>query len=130
MADEEIIIMVLIDSRLIAPFFEWLESIKDVTHQASISRNVQKLARCLGDRKNVGEGVWELRIDVGPGYRVYYANIGKEYVLLLGGGDKSSQTKDITSAKQLLESFEKLGRPEAAILLLDARNQDEEASKD
>ena len=53
----------------------------------------------LGDRKSVGDGVWELRLDFGPGYRIYYGEVDNTVVLLLCGGDKSSQRRDIERAK-------------------------------
>lgn len=59
----------------------------------------------FGDCKPVGEGVWELRIDFGPGYRVYYALVGGEVVLLRCGGDKRKQSADINRARALLKDF-------------------------
>lgn len=60
----------------------------------------------FGDAKSVGDGVFEMRIDYGPGYRLYYALRGSELVLLLIGGDKSSQQKDIAKAKKLNQEYE------------------------
>ena len=59
----------------------------------------------LGDHKDVGEGVWEARLDFGPGYRVYFGKQGEELVLLLIGGDKSSQSKDIKRAKEFWSAY-------------------------
>ena len=59
----------------------------------------------FGDSKMLGEGVFELRVDVGKGYRVYFKNNGKEVVILLVGGDKSSQDKDIKTAKKMAKEY-------------------------
>lgn len=69
---------------------------------------IQRLsfAENFGDAKPVGDGVLEMRIDYGPGYRLYYALRGNELVLLLIGGDKSSQQRDITRAKKLNQEYE------------------------
>jgi len=80
-------------------FESWLESLRDDRAEARISARVNRLAGGnFGDRKPVGGGVWELRIDWGPGYRLYYAMIGQTCVLLLCGGDKRKQTADIARA--------------------------------
>jgi putative addiction module killer protein len=83
------------------PFREWLEGLKDVSGRAKIRVRLDR-ARLgnLGDNRSVGEGVHELRIDYGPGYRVYFALDGNRLILLLLGGDKSSQERDITTAKK------------------------------
>lgn len=82
------------------PFKEWLEGLKDVTGRAKIRVRLDR-ARLgnLGDNRSVGDGVRELRIDYGPGNRVYFALDGTSVVLLLLGGDKSSQERDIAQAK-------------------------------
>lgn len=64
------------------------------------------LTENFGDAKPVDDGVFEMRIDYGPGYRLYYALRGKELVLLLVGGDKSSQQRDIAKAKRLNQEYE------------------------
>ena len=84
------------------PFSEWLDSLRDKVAQARIRvrlRHVQ--AGNMGDVKSVGEGVSELRIHIGPGYRVYCGRHGKAIVILLCGGDKSSQEADIERAKEI-----------------------------
>jgi putative addiction module killer protein len=83
------------------PFKEWLEGLKDVSGRAKIRVRLDR-ARLgnLGDNRSVGEGVRELRIDYGPGYRVYFAIEGNRLILLLLGGDKSSQERDIAKAKE------------------------------
>lgn len=78
---------------------EWLDGLRDVRARVAIDRRVERLkGGNFGDNKFCQEGVWELRIDTGPGYRVYYAQMNQEIVLLLCGGDKSSQSKDIGKA--------------------------------
>lgn len=84
----------------------WLATIKDTTTRARISRRIDQLERGLfGDRKSLGDGVYELRLDFGPGYRVYYAFDGLKKIILLGGSDKSSQSKSIEQAKRLWEEY-------------------------
>jgi len=82
-----------------APFKEWLEALRDVNGRARVRVRLDR-ARLgnLGDHKLVDEGVWELRIDYGPGYRVYFAKEGNRLVLLLVGGDKDTQKRDIAQA--------------------------------
>lgn len=80
-------------------FTEWLRKIRDTQAKAAIIRRVNRVELGnFGDHKACREGVWELRIDVGPGYRVYYAQSGKTIILLLCGGDKRTQNSDITKA--------------------------------
>lgn len=84
------------------PFTEWLVGLRDVMAQARIrARLRQAESGNLGDARPVGEGVTELRIHVGAGYRVYCGQHGRSLVVLLCGGDKSSQPKDIAQAKSL-----------------------------
>ena len=80
----------------------WFETLRDLSAKARIDVRIRRLALGLsGDVKPVGEAVSELRIDYGPGYRVYFQSRGKLLVILLAGGDKSTQKRDITLAKQL-----------------------------
>ena len=81
------------------PFKEWLDGLKDITARQKVRVRLDR-ARLgnLGRNRSVGEGVYELKINYGPGYRVYYAIEKKTIVLLLTGGDKSSQNKDIALA--------------------------------
>ena len=82
------------------PFNEWLVSIRDIETQARIRARLERLEDGnLGDCQSVGEGVFELRIHFGAGYRVYFGQIGNTIILLLCGGDKSSQRRDIERAK-------------------------------
>lgn len=90
------------------PFTEWLEAVRDKVAQARIRVRLRQVqAGNFGDSEPVGEGVIELRIHVGPGYRVYCGRHGKAIVLLLCGGDKGSQTTDIKRAKQLWSEWKR-----------------------
>ena len=82
------------------PFKEWLDGLGDITarQKARIRLDRVRLGN-LGRNRSVGEGVYELKIDYGPGYRVYYGHEGKTLILLLLGGDKASQEKDIALAR-------------------------------
>jgi putative addiction module killer protein len=92
----------MIEVRKTVEFDQWLTELRDPKALAKISTRIQRLEMGNpGDVKAVGEGVSEMRIDYGPGYRVYYKQTGKEIVLLLCGGDKSTQANDIKHAKQL-----------------------------
>lgn len=81
------------------PFQDWLIALADRMAKARIAARVQRLAAGNpGDTKPVGGGVWELRVDQGPGYRVYYAQASGRWLLLLLGGDKRRQQQDIDTA--------------------------------
>jgi putative addiction module killer protein len=83
-------------------FDDWLQSLTDKTAVAIIARRVRRIAMGNpGDAKSVGDGVSELRIHHGPGYRVYFTRRGNTVIVLLCGGDKGSQARDITQAKAL-----------------------------
>jgi putative addiction module killer protein len=87
-------------------FSEWLHSLSDHKAKASIARRIERLTLGnFGDQKSVGDGVSELRVDVGAGYRVYFIRRGQEIVILLCGGSKRTQTKDIKQAKELAKQF-------------------------
>ncbi|QQR91041.1 MAG: type II toxin-antitoxin system RelE/ParE family toxin [Myxococcales bacterium] len=82
------------------PFVEWLGALKDKRARAKIRARINRLELGnFGDCKSVGGGVSELRISFGPGYRVYFGRDGQTVVVLLCGGDKSSQARDIEKAK-------------------------------
>lgn len=82
------------------PFREWLVGL-DVTTRARVQARILRFETGnLGDHKEVGGGVWEARLDFGPGYRVYFGQRGRELVVLLTGGDKKSQKKDLGRARQ------------------------------
>ncbi|EKN3726579.1 TPA: type II toxin-antitoxin system RelE/ParE family toxin [Yersinia enterocolitica] len=87
-------------------YMEYLESLRDSIAKAKISSRVNRIASGnFGDHKPCREGVWELRIDQGPGYRVYYSLVDGEVVLLLFGGDKRSQNADIDQAIVCLNDY-------------------------
>jgi putative addiction module killer protein len=83
------------------PFDEWLRELRDANAVARVLARVGRIRRGnLGDCKPVGEGVSELRVDYGPGYRVYFGQKGQTLVILLCGGDKRTQERDICQAQQ------------------------------
>jgi putative addiction module killer protein len=87
-------------------FGEWLSELKDIRTRARIVARTDRLsAGNFGDSKSLRGGLFELRIDWGPGYRVYYAVVGKECVLLLCGGDKRKQSSDIKRALEYLRDY-------------------------
>lgn len=89
------------------PFAEWFDSLRDINAQIKIDTRLRRVSvGNLGDYRSVGEGLFELRIDYGPGYRVYFGQIGLTIVLLLLGGDKSTQNKDIRKAKEYWQDYE------------------------
>lgn len=88
-------------------FVAWMRSLRDLQGRAVIARRIERLAAGhFGDHKSVGYGVSELRVPFGPGYRVYYTLRGKELVVLLCGGVKDSQRRDIALARELAEQIE------------------------
>ena len=90
------------------PFTEWLNGLRDKLAQARIRIRLRQVqAGNFGDCEPVGEGVIELRVHVGAGYRVYCGRHGKTVVLLLCGGDKGSQTADIKRAKELWSEWKR-----------------------
>ncbi|MAY26372.1 MAG: addiction module antitoxin RelB [Polycyclovorans sp.] len=90
-----------------ATFDRWLDGLRDRRAKARIEVRLRRLSLGNpGDVKSVGDGILELRIDHGPGYRVYFMRRGVLLVVLLCGGDKSSQQKDIAQAKLIAEHFE------------------------
>ena len=92
------------DGRL--PFDEWLRGLRDQNAVARVLARIGRIRRGnLGDCKPVGEGVMELRLDFGPGYRVYFGQVGEIVVLLLCGGDKRTQSRDIATAKLYWQSY-------------------------
>ena len=89
-----------------SPFSDWLNGLRDTQTRAIIRKRVNRLRQGnFGDSKTVGEGVFELRIDYGPGLRTYFAQDGDTIVVLLCGGDKSSQDADIKRAKEYWKDY-------------------------
>lgn len=90
------------------PFRDWLYHFKDVHTRARIRTRLDRLVLGNpGDFKAVGKGIFELRFHFGSGYRVYYAEEGKTVILLLCGGDKSSQKRDIVLAQTYWEDYQR-----------------------
>lgn len=88
------------------PFTEWLESIRDRKTQTRIRGRLDRLEKGnFGDCESVGSGVFELRLHFGQGYRIYFGEVANTIVLLLCGGDKSSQTQDIENAKTYWQEY-------------------------
>ncbi len=96
----------MIELRKTEAFTKWLDGLYDIHARARILVRIERLAAGNpGDVKAVGEGISELRIDYGPGYRVYYRRHGRKVVILLAGGDKSTQAKDIKTALRLARNL-------------------------
>jgi putative addiction module killer protein len=92
----------MIEIRKTEVFVQWLDGLNDIRARARILIRIERLSTGNpGDVRPVSEGVSELRIDYGPGYRVYFKKMGQQVVLLLAGGDKSSQARDIKAALRL-----------------------------
>jgi putative addiction module killer protein len=103
-APKEVQIYVTVEGR--TPFSEWLASLCDIKARAKIRVRLDRVSLGnLGDCHGVGDGVQELRIDYGPGYRVYFGQVGSTVVLLLCGGDKNTQAKDIEQAKHYWNEY-------------------------
>jgi putative addiction module killer protein len=87
-------------------FAQWIDKLRDIRARARIQARIERLASGhAGDVKPVAEGVSELRIDYGPGYRVYFKKQGVSLIILLAGGDKRTQTKDIREALRLVRNL-------------------------
>ncbi|MFN5352193.1 MAG: type II toxin-antitoxin system RelE/ParE family toxin [Alphaproteobacteria bacterium] len=88
------------------PFEDWIGSIKDTTTSIRIEKRIELIRNGnFGDYKHLENGVYELRFHFGSGYRVYYAKDGNKIIILLCGGDKSTQTKDIIKAKKYYKDY-------------------------
>ena len=96
----------MIEIRQTEHYAKWFKSLKDHNARMRINIRIRRLSLGNpGDVKPVGEGISELRVDYGPGYRVYFLNSGQQLIILLAGGDKSSQAKDIAIAKELAKGL-------------------------
>ena len=96
----------MIEVRETNAFAAWLSGLRDAVTRAVIARRIARLAGGnFGDVKPIGEGLSELRVDYGPGFRVYLVKRGAALVVLLGGGDKSTQSRDIEGAKALAKEL-------------------------
>lgn len=96
----------MIEVRRTDVFAEWLDGLRDLRARARVQARIERLAMGNpGDVRPVGEGVSELRIDYGPGYRVYFIRRGPDLIILLAGGDKSTQDEDIRTAIHLARNL-------------------------
>ncbi len=96
----------MIEIRQTDTYEEWFASLRDRQAKARIDVRIRRLSLGNpGDVRPVGEGVSELRIDYGPGYRVYFIRRGQEFIILLAGGDKRTQDQDIRTARKLAQSL-------------------------
>lgn len=96
----------MLQVRQTTAYARWFASLRDRQTKARVDIRIRRLSLGNpGDVKSVGEGVFELRIDHGPGYRVYFIRRRDEYILLLAGGDKSTQDSDIREARALARQF-------------------------
>lgn len=96
----------MIEIRKTVTFAKWIDGLSDIRARALILVRIERLAAGNpGDIKPVGENVTEMRIDYGPGYRVYYKKTGKTIVVILAGGDKRTQKRDIKKAHELAKNL-------------------------
>jgi putative addiction module killer protein len=97
------------------PFEEWYDSLKDKVTKVRVRRRLDRLELGnFGDTESIGDGIYELRLHFGAGYRVYFTRVGNTVIVLIGGGDKRTQKRDIVKAKALWRKYkneaEKYGR--------------------
>lgn len=111
----------------VSPVDDFLAQIRDTITRARIVRQLDKIERGNFGAKREFDGIGEIKIDLGPGYRVYYGKYGNVIVILLGGGDKKSQQSDIEEAKARWEAWKKQG---ADISSLPSWSEDEEESEE
>lgn len=110
MEAQENTVLTYVQSNGFVPFNDWLESLRDRKARAVVRARINRVRLGnLGDCKSVGSGVRELRINFGSGYRVYFAQQGDTIIVLLLGGNKSSQNKDIKQAKLYWQDYKRRG---------------------
>jgi len=98
------------------PFTVWVKSLPDVRMRARVAARINRLRLGnFGDAKPVGDGVMELRIHAGKGVRVYFGRIGKRMVLILAGGDKSTQRRDIERAREYWQDYRRRNESEQTL---------------
>jgi len=96
----------MLEIRKTETYAQWIDNLRDLQARARVQARIERLAAGNpGDVKAVGEGVSELRIDYGPGYRVYFTKRGHKVVILLAGGDKTTQAADIKIALRLAHNL-------------------------
>jgi putative addiction module killer protein len=96
----------MIEIRKTDTFAKWIDSLRDIKARSRVLVRIERLSLGNpGDVRPVGKGVSELRIDYGAGYRVYYKKVGQTVIVLLAGGDKHTQTKDIKTALRLAQNL-------------------------
>ncbi len=94
------------DVQVTATFQGWLDALRDMRAQVAIARRIERVRfGNFGDAKPVGDGISELRVNVGAGYRVYFVQRGIHVLVVLAGGDKASQARDIKRAKQIAKEI-------------------------
>ena len=104
--DRDMVVVEIIESDT---FREWLDNLRDRRAAVRINARLRRVSLGnFGDSPSVGDGVYELRMHYGPGYRVYFLREGETVVILLCGGDKDSQRRDIERAKQLAQDWRQL----------------------
>jgi putative addiction module killer protein len=93
--------------RYTAVYRIWYRGLEDIRAKARIDIRINSVKKgSFGDQRHIGDGIFELKIDYGPGYRLYYKKIGNNIVVLLCGGDKSTQDEDVVKAKKILKELE------------------------
>ena len=96
----------MIEIKKTQAYAQWIDDLRDIRARSRILARIERLASGNpGDVKSVGDGVSEMRIDYGPGYRVYFTHRGKEIIILLAGGDKGTQDSDIKFAKSIAKNI-------------------------
>lgn len=106
MFDETIEVRFYVDKTGVSPYESWLGSLKDLRGKAAIDVRINRIRLAnFGDCKFVGKGVYELRVRYGPGYRIYFGKIGNRVIVILSGGSKSNQGRDIKKAQTIWENI-------------------------